>query len=40
MELLSGRELRILTVTWEDAPSTEGAAAALAPCRAPISEEA
>ncbi|MGG8408580.1 hydrogenase maturation nickel metallochaperone HypA [Streptomyces sp. 12297] len=31
--LRSGRELRILTVTWEDAPEA-------APCRAPISEEA
>ncbi|MEU4732577.1 MULTISPECIES: hydrogenase maturation nickel metallochaperone HypA/HybF [unclassified Streptomyces] len=33
VELLCGRELRILTVTWEDAP-------AVVPCRAPISEEA
>ncbi|MCX4775922.1 hydrogenase maturation nickel metallochaperone HypA [Streptomyces sp. NBC_01264] len=39
VELLSGRELRILTVTWEDARSTEGATVA-APCLAPISEEA
>ncbi len=49
VELLSGRELRILTVTWEDAQPPEApeaaepavaAEAAVAPCRAPISEEA
>ncbi|MEV7728545.1 hydrogenase maturation nickel metallochaperone HypA [Streptomyces sp. NPDC101733] len=33
VELLSGRELRILSVTWEDAPAG-------APCREPIPEEA
>ncbi|WP_329376524.1 hydrogenase maturation nickel metallochaperone HypA [Streptomyces sp. NBC_01351] len=38
VELLSGRELRILTVTWEDAPDPDAQAAV--PCRAPISEEA
>ncbi|MFJ7265421.1 hydrogenase maturation nickel metallochaperone HypA [Streptomyces sp. NPDC099050] len=40
VELLSGRELRILTVTWEDAQSTAATGAAAATCRAPISEEA
>lgn len=36
VELLSGRELCVLSVTWEDA----GAAPPAAPCREPISEEA
>ncbi|ATZ28080.1 hydrogenase maturation nickel metallochaperone HypA [Streptomyces lavendulae] len=33
VELLTGRELRILNVTWEDAPAADS-------CREPISEEA
>lgn len=40
VELISGRELRILTVTWEDAQAAEVTAAASSPCRATISEEA